>query len=523
MERVLRRLLILSILFGLLAPALLAVDYLVVFDESSTVRIYDANTFQLLGSPAVGPNGLRAFGIPDPTNPTTLLKIYVVTRDSVVILSPSPPFNVLATRSTAAPLDSGRRATLARDGSKLLIFVDDFLQVFDTFNPSHPSAITLQLSSTVTDVGLRTDSQRAYVAAEGTSTLRILGLTSSPPQCLGGPLVMPLDTKLLAPAPNGFAIYAFSEDTLFEIDPFANTFGPEITTGLPVPIDVGFDPDGPIDTAFFQQPGSIVLYDMPSALIGSSFFPPSTVVKAVSPGQGLIYVLTEFNGVLFQIDTGTSILSPVDNSETGFPFADPAVDVEVGPGGQSLFFALGGSGSIAQVDASGVSLLGQVSLPTAPTGLEVVSSPGAFGTSVQIYGGNNQLSGPGMAFEKPLTVRVLAPDLREVFQQSVSFSSDEPGVIFNPPIALTNLSGVAQTFATPPITDPLQIQASIPDDEFVTFDMNSNAPGREGLSKLGGDYQYVVEGPSPGAIPLTFPWWSARARVAHHWTISRLR
>ena len=75
MERVLRRLLIFSILFGLLAPALLAVDYLVVFDESSTVRIYDANTFQLLGSPAVGPNGLRAFGIPDPTNPTTLLKI----------------------------------------------------------------------------------------------------------------------------------------------------------------------------------------------------------------------------------------------------------------------------------------------------------------------------------------------------------------------------------------------------------------------------------------------------------------
>ena len=74
MERVLRRLLIFSILFGLLAPALLAVDYLVVFDESSTVRIYDANTFQLLGSPAVGPNGLRAFGIPDPTNPTTLLK-----------------------------------------------------------------------------------------------------------------------------------------------------------------------------------------------------------------------------------------------------------------------------------------------------------------------------------------------------------------------------------------------------------------------------------------------------------------
>ena len=142
MERVLRRLLILSILSGLLAPALLAVDYVVVFDESPTARIYDANTLQLLGSPMVGPNGLRAFGIPDPTNPSVLLKIYVVTRDSVVILSPSPPFSVLATRSPASPLDSGRRVILTRDGSKLLIFVDDFLQVTTVRLTTHWRAAT---------------------------------------------------------------------------------------------------------------------------------------------------------------------------------------------------------------------------------------------------------------------------------------------------------------------------------------------------------------------------------------------
>ena len=497
----LRRLLILSILFGLLAPALLAVDYLVVFDESSTVRIHDANTLQLMGSPAVGPNGLRAFGIPDPANPSALLKIYVVTRDLVAILSPSPPFSVLATRSTARPLDSGRRVMLTRDGSKLLIFVDDFLQVFDTFNPSHPSAVTLNLASPVTAVGVRTDSKRAYVAAEGTSTLRILGLISSPPQFLGGPLVMPLETSLLAAAPNSFAMYAFAEDSVFEIDPFANTVGPEITTGLPVPVSVGFDPDGPVNTAFFQQPGSIVLYDMPSTLIGSSFFPASTIVKAVAPGQGLIYILTEFNGVLFKIDAGTSILSSVDNPATGFPFPDPAVDVAVGPGGQSMFFAFGGSGSIAHIDASGANLLGQMNLPATPTGLEVVSSPDAFGTSIEIYGGNRQLSGPGDAFAKPLAVRVLGPGLKAVFRQAVNFSSDTPGVIFNPPVALTNLSGVAETFATPPVNDSLQIQASIPDDEFVTFDMNSNAPGVDGLSKLEGDYQYVLED-TPFDIPL---------------------
>ena len=493
MERVLRRLLILPILSGLLAPALPAVDFLVVFDESSTARIYDASTFQLLGAPMVGPNGIRAIGIPDPTNPSVLLKIYVVTRDSVVILSPSPPFSVLATRSTAGEVDSEQRAMLTRDGTKLLIFVDDFLQIFDTLNPAHPSAMTLQLSSTITGVGVRTDSKRAYVAAEGTTTLRILGLSSSPPQFLGGPLVMPLEPKLLVTAPNGFAIYAFAEGAVFEIDPFANTVGPEISTSLPVPLSVGFDPDGPIDTAFLQLPGSIVLYDMPSAGIGKSFSQASTVVKAVSPGRGLIYVLTEFNGVLFKIDTSTSILSSVDNPATGFPFGDPAVDIEAGPGGQSMYFAFGGSGAIAQIDASGATLLGQLNLPTAPTGLEVVAPPGAFGTSLEIYGGNRQLAARSAAFEKPLAVRVLGPDLREVFQQAVSFSSDTPGVIFNPPIALTNLSGVAETFAIPPVADPFQIQASIPDDEFVTFDMNSNAPGVDGLSKLEGDYQYVLD------------------------------
>ena len=304
---------------------------------------------------------------------------------------------------------------------------------------------------------------------------------------------MPLEPKLLVTAPNGFAIYAFAEGAVFEIDSFANTVGPEISTSLPVPISVGFDPDGPIDTAFLQLPGSIVLYDMPSAKIGKSFFQASAVLKAVSPGQGLIYVLTEFNGILFKIDTSTSILSSVDNPATAFPFGDPAVDVEAGPGGQSMYFAFGGSGAIAQIDASGATLLGQLNLPTAPTGLEVVAPPGAFGTSVEIYGGNRQLAARGTAFEKPLAVRVLGPDLREVFQQAVNFSSDTPGVIFNPPIALTNLSGVAETFAIPPVADPFQIQASIPDDEFVTFDMNSNAPGVDGLSKLEGDYQYILE------------------------------
>ena len=82
------------------------------------------------------------------------------------------------------------------------------------------------------------------------------------------------------------------------------------------------------------------------------------------------------------------------------------MDIEAGPGGQSMYFAFGGSGAIAQIDASGVNLLGQLNLPTAPTGIEVIAPPGAFGTSLEIYGGNRQLAEVGDAFEKPLAVRV---------------------------------------------------------------------------------------------------------------------
>ena len=88
--------------FGLLlgVPAA-ATDLLFVFGEGDTAAIHDADTFALLGTPAVGQGALRAFVIPDPEDPGKLLKVLVLTESTLVVLAPEPPFAVLGVSQLA--------------------------------------------------------------------------------------------------------------------------------------------------------------------------------------------------------------------------------------------------------------------------------------------------------------------------------------------------------------------------------------------------------------------------------------
>ena len=67
------------------APAR-AVDYLFAFHAGSTASVYDADTLTLVGTPTVGPGAVDAIGVPDPDQPGELLKIYVITLDTVATL-----------------------------------------------------------------------------------------------------------------------------------------------------------------------------------------------------------------------------------------------------------------------------------------------------------------------------------------------------------------------------------------------------------------------------------------------------
>ncbi len=65
---------------------------------------------------------------------------------------------------------------------------------------------------------------------------------------------------------------------------------------------------------------------------------------------------------------------------------------------------------------------------------------------------------------------------------------------FDPISAETNLSGVAQTIATPPIADPFQARARVdPGSAAAVFDLNVVGQDFPGLSKVAGDYQVVLK------------------------------
>ena len=482
--------------FGLLlgVPAS-ATDLLFVFGEGDTAAIHDADTFALLGTPTVGAGALRAFVIPDPEDPDKLLKILILTESTLVVLGPVPPFPMLGVSQLAAGVADPRAdAVLTPDASRLLVISGSAVHVFDTASPGASPPLSLALQSEATGVALRIDGERAYISRADTTKLRLLNLAADPPQFLGGPPDLPVEPLGLASAPNGFAIYALAHDFLFEIDPFTNKITAEIETLEPAPAAFQFDPDAPLQTAFFQQENSIVTYAMLDQEPGDVFFTTSDVVESLSPGQGLIHVLTEFKGRIFTIDRNTQLQLPVDNPETGFPFSGTAVDIALGAGEQSLYIAFRDPASIVRMDAAGTTILNSWDLPVAPLGIDVPALPGDTATSLEIYGGDEQLGDAGTTLARPVAVRVRGADRRPVMGQVVEFSTDELNVTFNPASGISDARGVAYTRVTPGSDEPFEAVALIePLDEEVTFQINTAPAVREGLIKIDGDYQYILK------------------------------
>ena len=482
--------------FGLLlgVPAA-ATDLLVVFGEGDTAAIHNADNFALLGTPTVGEGALRALAIPDPADPDKLLKILILTEGTLVVLGPEPPFPVLGVSQLAAGVADPRAdAVLTPDASRLLVISGTVVHVFDTATPGASAPRSLSLQSEATGVAVRIDGERAYISQADTTKLRLLNLASSPPQFLGGPPDLAAEPLGLVAAPNGFAIYALAHDFLFEIDPFANSITAEIETLEPAPAAFQFGPDAPMQTAFFEQQNSIVTYQMLDQKPGDVFFTASDIVESLYPGQGLIHVLTEFKGRIFTIDRNTQSQAPVDNPETGFPFNGTAVDIELGAGGQSLYIAFRDPASIVRMDLAATTILSHWDLPFAPRGIEVAALPGNTATSLEIYGGDEQLGERGTAFARPPAVRVRGADRRPVMGQTVEFSSDELNVTFNPASGISDTRGVAYTRVTPGTDELFEAVALIePLDEEVTFQINTAPAVREGLIKIDGDYQYILK------------------------------
>ena len=471
-----------------------AVDCLVVFHQGATVSIYDAGTFELLGSPTVGERAIQAVGVPDPQKPNELLKIYVVTSDSVVVLGPAPPFAVLATHPLIEPVRTGERgAVLTEDGRQLLVIGGSVLHVFEAWDRDNPMPKVLGFESDVTGLAAVPDATRAYVTISGSHEVQVVNLLTLPPQLLDIEVALPAEPSAIAAAPNASAVYAVAGGSLFEIDAATAEIISGIETGTDLASSIGFDPDAPLSTAFLTADAQILFVDLPKRDLEITLAAPGKVLKAVSPGQELTYAIVEGLGV-FRADRGARSLAALEDPRTGAPFPLPAIDVEVGSGAQEVFLAFGPPGKIVRMNAQASEVLGELQSASSPAGIAVVSTPGVTPSTLEVYGGSQQLSAVGVPFAKPLAVRALAGDGRGVFGAAVTFSSATPGVGFDPITAETNLSGMAHTIATPPIADPFQAEARVSSGSpTAIFDLNVVGQDLGELSKAGGDYQVVLK------------------------------
>ncbi len=494
-----------------LGPAsLLADNYVFVFHGSSNnASVYNADTMAPVGTPNVGPDARRAFGIPDPSNPGQFTKIYVVTGTQIVVLNPVPPFSIRTVLPLTGPLASGpNAAVLSGDARKLLVAAGSQVHVVDT--TSNDSAFAATLGTVANPIGIAVvpHSRRAYVISSGSSIIQIIDLAFTPPQILSTQVLIPTSVPAVAigMAPNGSRVYVSTAGAIYEIDRVSNLTATAITNSFQTATSFTFDPDPPVRSAVLNNGGSAPVLDLPSRTMGSNpLVPPSllNISEIVTPGGNRAYLLASgrlFQGFLSAGGTAFEVMNP----QTAQPFGSTGVDIETSPDGRALFAAFSGETRLVRIDPSGSVFPAQVVTSSSPTGISLVYAPGAQPGVVEIYGGNNQSAPSNTTFPTPLAVRVRASNPHPVFNQTVSFSSTTEGVTFSEQNPVTNLSGVAETFLQASVSTPFTVVASITSGGFTqtqTFNLNGGLASAEGLSIFAGDRQITSAG---GAFPVDF-------------------
>ena len=192
---------------GSLPLPLAAADYLVVFDQGATVSIYDAGTFELLGSPTVGEGAIHAVGVPDPLKPERTSEDL---RGRVSLRGRSGPGATLRSScysSAARAYQSRRRKciVLTADGRQLLVVGGSVLHAFEAWNSDNPVPKVLGLESDVTGLAVLPDASRAYLAISGSDEVRVVNLLTLPPQLGDFAVALPAEPSAIAAAPNASA------------------------------------------------------------------------------------------------------------------------------------------------------------------------------------------------------------------------------------------------------------------------------------------------------------------------------
>ena len=497
-----------------------AADYVFVFyEEGVTAEVYDADTLELAATPEVGADARQAIGVPDASDPTRFVKLYVVNDNAVRVLEPEHPFATIGSRTLPRAVNPGERpAVLTPDARWLLVPAGNILFVFDA---QHPTDFTTQRveydqdeddqdedsqdedgqDRNISSVTVEPDGDHAHVAIAGSTDVHSLGLQGDSPRRLAGPIVLEEAPDAVAIAPNGAGLYAASRKVLYDVDFDTGKVRGELRLDFDEELPRFFAPHGgaPLNRLILTHGNKIFMPTLATFTSEYGALPRFDVDKILALTQDRLFLLNRAEKQIFEHSIGERDFDALRDPRTQTALRPYAIDMEFDIGTRNLFIL--GEEDLLRFSADAESFGAAVPLPNAPARFSILSTAGATPDAVEVYGGNRQQADSAGTLKQPLAVRVSDANGRPVFGAEVTFSSSDPNIGFTDLAVATNRFGIAATKVGVPTGRTFSVQAQTANDREAVFKLNDGPIGKGALTVISGDFQVGLGGNSlPRAI-----------------------
>ena len=512
-----------------------AADYVFVFyEEGVTAEVYDADTLELAATPEVGADARQAIGVPDASDPTRFVKLYVVNDNAVRVLEPEHPFATIGSRTLPRAVNPGERpAMLTPDARWLLVPAGNILFVFDAQHPTdlRPRPIEYDQDEddqdeddqdedsqdedgqerNISSVTVEPNGDHAHVAIAGSTDVHSVGLQGDSPRRLAGPIVLKEAPDAVTIAPNGAGLYAASRTTLYDVDFDTGDVRGELQLDFDEELPRFFAPHGgaPLNRLILTYGNKIFMPTLATFTSEYGARPRFDVDKILAPTQDRLFLLNRAEKQIFAHSIGERDFDALRDPRTQTALRPYAIDMAFDIGTRNLFIL--GEEDLLRFSADAGSFGTAVPLPNAPARFSILSTAGATPDAVEVYGGNRQEADSAGTLKRPLAVRVSDANGLPVFGAEVTFSSSDPNIGFTDLAVATNRFGIAETTVSVPTGGTLSIQAQTANDREAVFELNGDPIGKGALTVISGDFQAGLE---DNSLPRTIRVQVAGAGVA---------
>ncbi len=488
-----------------------AADYAFVFyDEGVTAGVYDTDTLELVATPEVGANARQAVGVPDASDPTRFSKIYIINDNAVRILEPTHPFLTIGNRVLPYAVHPGERpAVLTPDARWLLVPAESTLFIFNAQSPTNSEFHRIEMGRNedgqdriISSVSVQPNGNHAHIAIVNSMDVYSVGLQTSKPRRLAGPIVLKEVPIAVTIAPNGAGIYAASSKSLYDIDFDTGKVRYDLQLDFDEAIPRFFDFHGgaPLNRLILTRGNRIFMPTIATFTSEYGAIPPFAVDKILAPNQDRLFLLNRAEKQIFEHVIGEKDFEALRDPRTRTALRPYAIDMEFDLGSRNLFIL--NEKDLFRFSADAELFGAAVPLSHVPMGFSILSTAGMTPNAIEIYGGNKQKEEHLRLLPRPIAVRAIDSNGIPVFGAEVTFSSSNSNVGFiDPPTSVTNRFGIAGTRARIPGNNEFSIQARTEGGQEAVFDFNVGPVGKGALTVLSGDFQAALENdPLPRSI-----------------------